>query len=182
MFTEATAAFLRELLNQPPPKGRYRELWIAKVENARGKEISQAAVARVITEYLSAKGRPAPDPRSLRNLVSRALTGAKLTKDTLTLFIEAFDITGEDTQKLWMLFTGGKRADFVDMVDWETADWTADPRTGRANSSPAFQKAVDGVESLIHARFPEKSGKDARDLAVRIVAYLAHGEHLRPRG
>lgn len=92
MFTEATAAFLRELLNQPPPKGRYRELWIAKVENARGKEISQAAVARVIAEYLSVKGRPTPDPRSLRNLVSRALTGAKLTKDTLTLFIEAFGI------------------------------------------------------------------------------------------
>lgn len=153
MSARVTAAFLQDLLNQPPPHGRYRELWVGKADKPRKSELSQAAVARVIMEYLTSKGHPISDHRAFRSLVSRALNGVHLTKETLSLFIDAFAMTEDDAQKLWMLFAGAK-PDHV------------------LNASRTVQEAVEGVDALIRARFPEKKKCDTRALAELIVAHL----------
>lgn len=160
MSAQATAAFLHELLNQPPPEGRYRELWVGKAEKPRKGELSQAAVARVITEHLASKGHPAPNPRQLRSLVSRALAGTNLTKETLALFIDAFEMAEIDAQVLWLLFRGAT----FDQLD----------------GSRTFQRAVEDVDALIRAEFPAKKRDDTRTLAERIVARLIDNNHLRP--
>lgn len=131
----------------------------------------------MVAEHLVSKGKPSADSRALRSLISRALTGTQPTKETLGLFIESFDMTEDDAQKLWVLFM----SDISKIEDRELADWTADPGTGRSNSSPAFQKAVEGVAALIKRMFPEKKDREVEALARVIVAHLAHNEHLGPR-
>lgn len=66
--------------------------------------INQAAVAQVIAEYLWNTGEyPETDtslPRRLKDKVHRALSGERLTEQTLTWFIEAFGMGPRDTREL----------------------------------------------------------------------------------
>ncbi|MEV0681186.1 hypothetical protein AB0I60_32180 [Actinosynnema sp. NPDC050436] len=100
---DVAAAFLRELLNRP---GRYRERWVKQVGKARDGEISQAAVARVIVDYVRLRSGATPDYRTLRSRVHRALAGTSLTADTLALFVGAFSIADRDVRTLWARFAG----------------------------------------------------------------------------
>ncbi len=78
---------------------------------ARAGEISQAAVARVIVEYLKIEGTLRVDDdreyRKLKDRVYRALSGRALTPDTLIWFTCAFILSQEDARQLWARFNGG---------------------------------------------------------------------------
>lgn len=64
-------------------------------------------------------------------------------------------------------------------VDWEE-DWTVDPQTGQANSSPQFLQIVEVVENLIRDEEPSLIRGDVESVARLIVAYLVHRYELRP--
>jgi hypothetical protein len=104
---EVAAELLRFLLARP---GAYRNQWMRRVGRARAGQISQAAVARVIADYLMATGGlVAPDGqghRQIKDRVYRALSGKSLTHDTLTWFTSAFAFDREDSRELWARFTG----------------------------------------------------------------------------
>ncbi|MEU5695688.1 hypothetical protein [Actinosynnema sp. NPDC020468] len=100
---DVAAAFLRELLDR---RGRYRERWVRQVTKSRDGEISQAAVARVIVDYVGLRGDAIADYRKLRSRVHRALSGTSLTAETLGLFVGAFSMSERDTRDLWAKFAG----------------------------------------------------------------------------
>jgi hypothetical protein len=102
----ATGALLRELLVSDP---HYRRLWRQRVERDRA-ELSQAAVAKVIEEYLWDSGERSENltglARQLKDRVSRALNGEALSTETLKWFIAAFRIDEQDEGRLWDVFAG----------------------------------------------------------------------------
>jgi hypothetical protein len=104
---EATRV-LRDLLAAKP---NYRKRWQQHAHRRRTEEVSQAAVAQVLALYLWDSGeRDDADTdlaRSLRHRVRRAFSGEQLTGETLTWFVEAFEMTRDDEQRLWHAFSGG---------------------------------------------------------------------------
>ena len=102
----ATGALLRDLLSFDP---RYRRLWRWRVTRDRS-ELSQAAVARVIEEYLWDSGERSENlshlARQMKDRVSRALRGESLSAETLTWFIAAFRMDGGDKDRLWEIYAG----------------------------------------------------------------------------
>jgi hypothetical protein len=106
----AAAGYLRALLVRPGP---YRRLWEQHVLRARSSEITQLAVAEVLAHYLWNHPRVAGDtdvlPRQLKDTVSRVLNGSLLSQPTLSLFIEAFGISGPDARRLRNLWQGSGR-------------------------------------------------------------------------
>lgn len=106
----AAARYLRALLVQPGP---YRRRWEQHVVRARSSEITQLAVAEVLARHLWNEPRVAGDsdvlPRQLKDTVSRALNGTMLSQPALSLFIEAFGISGPDARRLRRLWEGSGR-------------------------------------------------------------------------
>src|SRR5580692_8412168 len=89
----AASEYLRELLLKP---GQHREIWQQHVTRPRNDVINQLAVAEVIAAHLrSAPSHPGDAqvmPYQLRDLVSGALSGGELSQQTLTAFIDAFEL------------------------------------------------------------------------------------------
>jgi hypothetical protein len=83
------------------------------VVRPRPGEITQLAVAQVLAQYLWSHPRATGDadalPRQLKDTVARALSGALLSRATLTLFIDAFGISGEHADRLCRLWEGSGR-------------------------------------------------------------------------
>jgi len=106
----AAARFLHELLAQ---QGPYRRRWEREVVRSRPGEITQLAVAQVLARYLWSHPRATGDadalPRQLKDTVSRALSGAMLSRPTLALFIDAFGISDGHADRLWRLWEGSGR-------------------------------------------------------------------------
>ena len=106
----AAARYLSALLGQ---QGSYRRLWEQHVVRARSSDITQLAVAEVLAQYLWSHPRVAGDedvlPRQLKDTVGRALSGALLSRPTLSLFVEAFGISDADASRLWRLWEGSGR-------------------------------------------------------------------------
>ncbi|HXS62786.1 MAG TPA: hypothetical protein VN767_07915 [Streptosporangiaceae bacterium] len=106
----AAAGHLRELLAQP---GRYRRRWEQHVVRSRPAEINQLAVAEVLARHLWSSPRVPGDEdvmaRQLKDTVARALSGSLLSRSTLTLFIDAFGISGPHAGQLWRLWEGSGR-------------------------------------------------------------------------
>ncbi|HUK68083.1 MAG TPA: hypothetical protein VLW50_04895 [Streptosporangiaceae bacterium] len=106
----AAAGYLRELLLQP---GRYRQRWAQYAERTRPGAINQLAVADVLAHYLWSHPRSAGDadvlPRQLKDTVLRAVSGRMISKASLRLFIDAFDLAGPDAELLWRLWEGEVR-------------------------------------------------------------------------
>ncbi|MEV4506442.1 hypothetical protein [Streptomyces klenkii] len=77
------------------------------MERDRG-EPNQAAVAKVIDSYVQEIGERDErlSHRSLKDRVSRALSGVALSSETLRWFIGAFGMNDEDEANLWAAFTG----------------------------------------------------------------------------
>lgn len=100
----AVGALLRQLLSSDP---RYRVLWRKRVARART-GLSQAAVAKVLEEYLWDSGERSEDAmqlaRQIKDRVARALNGEVLSAETLRWFIEAFCIDEPDEARLWGTF------------------------------------------------------------------------------
>ncbi|GHH71945.1 hypothetical protein GCM10018781_34110 [Kitasatospora indigofera] len=102
---------LAALLTAP---GRYRTRWLRHVARATPGRINQAAVTRVLAEWLWLGGEASEGdilPRALRDRVSRALGGRALSAATLRLFVAAFDMTGADEARLWDLLDGRPEGD-----------------------------------------------------------------------
>jgi dihydroneopterin aldolase len=60
------------------------------------------------------------------------------------------------------------------------SDWTADPETGRSNSSPLYRSLCHEVEQLIRGDAFNLIGGRADMTAELIMAQLAHVHHLAP--
>ena len=107
---QAAAAYLRELLLRP---GRFRRRWEQYAERSRRGQINQLAVAEVLAHYLWEHPRSAGDadilPRQLKDTSSRALSGKLLSKATLALFIDAFDLPESERDQLSRLWEGTGR-------------------------------------------------------------------------
>lgn len=103
---EATCALLKTLLTDDPT---YRRRW--RMHSDRTSSLlNQAAVAKVIQLHLWDAGELSEDSgsiaRTLKDRVSRALTGKVLSPETLTWIIDAFDMIQSDKDRLWEIFSG----------------------------------------------------------------------------
>jgi len=88
---------------------RYRHAWERRAAVLKRDRVSHAAVARVLAEHLWQQGAQSPQPplaRELKDRVGRALNGATLTAETLSIFIDAFDIAKDEQERLWFLYSG----------------------------------------------------------------------------
>jgi hypothetical protein len=101
------ASYLRQLLLRP---GGYRRRWEQHVVRARRGDINQLAVAEVLARHLWCYPRRPGDaevlPRQLKDSVSRALSGKLLSRPLLSLFIEAFAVSGSEAERLWRMYEG----------------------------------------------------------------------------
>jgi hypothetical protein len=101
-------------------------------------EISQAAVARVIADYLKIEGtldaNDEMEYRKLKDRVYRALTGKAMTQDTLAWFTCAFALSREDARRVWSGFTGAR----PDQVDGYIGELLIPPPQAAAFSPPGF--------------------------------------------
>jgi hypothetical protein len=102
--------YLAELLKGAPYRLRWsRPGWITR---GRQSELHHAAVAHVLEEYLHA--HPREDRRNdhsigytqLASLVSNALTGKRLSSETLGVFIDAFRVSREHADRLSRIHSG----------------------------------------------------------------------------
>ena len=102
---EVAGALLRDLLASDP---RYRRLWRRRVARDHRDDVSQSAVAKVIEEHLWDSGERSEDmanlARQLKDRISRAFKGDRLSAETLTWFMEAFQMSETDENRLWAAF------------------------------------------------------------------------------
>jgi hypothetical protein len=109
-YRQAAAAYLRELLLRP---GRYRRRWEQYAERSRPGQVNQLAVAEVLARYRWSHPRAQGDndvlARQLKDTVLRALSGKMLSRATLSLFIDAFDFSGAEADRLRRLAAGSGR-------------------------------------------------------------------------
>ena len=103
----AASDYLRELLLKP---GSYREAWERSATRERHGTINQLAVADVLARHLRSSPRTSADdsitPHQLKDTVSRALTGRLLSRQALSLFIDAFGFSEHEAGRLWRLWNG----------------------------------------------------------------------------
>jgi hypothetical protein len=101
----AAADYLRQLLLKP---GRYQDAWRERVARPRDGVINQQAVAEVIAIHLAGGGRSGTEtePYRLRETVSEALSGRRLNRQTLQLFIDAFGLSEDEAGRAWRLWQG----------------------------------------------------------------------------
>lgn len=97
-----TADVLREVLTKDV---RCRRRWQRHVHRFSRQRLNQAAVAMVIALELWDRG-DIPEshhqlPRSLKDRVSRALSGKLISGDTVRLFVAAFDFNEEQEGRLY---------------------------------------------------------------------------------
>jgi uncharacterized protein YneR len=104
-----TSRLLRELLLSRP---EYRRRWQERSRRRRSDSINRAGVAQVVALYLWGSGER-PDsmtslPRHIKDRIRRALAGESITPQTLTWFVEAFDMDRHDEDSLWAAFAGDR--------------------------------------------------------------------------
>jgi hypothetical protein len=106
----AASEYLRQLLLKPGP---YRDAWQNHVARPHDGVINQLAVAEVIAGKQRGPGGHAGErqmpPYQVREVVSGALFGGKLTADTLQTFVDAFGFSDEESQRLRRLLAGSSR-------------------------------------------------------------------------
>src|SRR5262245_44080534 len=125
---ERAGRLLRELLTGV---AEYRRMWESRVRRASAQQPSFAAVARVIAEYLWNAGIVAEEDqeldRALKDRVSRALGGGRISAQTMEWFIEAFGMRRHEAG-LWAAFAG--------LTDPGTDASSGTTRGGPARSMP----------------------------------------------
>lgn len=101
-----TVRLLCTLLREDPS---VRAMWTSHAP-AGGRGIHQGAIAQVLAEYLWASGQQPRSntdlPRKLKDTVSRALSGKSLSRRSLRLFIQSFELDQETADRLWASWTG----------------------------------------------------------------------------
>jgi hypothetical protein len=157
--------YLRELLRS---EQRYRHRWM-RFRHDRERDVHQMSVAKVLAAELRKNPRRDDDADvthdQLVHIVSRALKpkGTVLARDTLELFIRAFDITDEHASILWRQWAGDEMARVV------TGQLPA-PEDAPASGAPAYE--------TIALREYHYLGPDGRPVAhrtVRDIRSLADG-------
>lgn len=110
--------------------------------------LNQAAVAQVIAQQLWDSGeRPESEislPRSLKDRIHRALHGAVISPETLTWFIEAFNMTGGDADRLRACMYGEQPRSAEPIVD--TLRYPSQlPLPQRHRTVAVFERRIIGV-------------------------------------
>jgi len=149
---ERAGRLLRELLSGT---AEYRRMWESRVRRASAQEPSFAAVARVIAEYLWNAGIVSEEDqeldRALKDRVSRALGGGRISAQTMEWFIGAFGMRRHEAG-LWAAFAG--------LTDPGLDASSGSPRGGPAMIMPQRHRTVavferyrfDGTGSLVEQR------------------------------
>lgn len=113
-----TGQLLSQLLRT---EGSYSRKWRAVGKRLRSDQVPPAAVSQVIAQYLWDIGEYSDTdidlPRKLRDRIRRALLGEQLAGETLNWFIGAFDMSDQDSQRLWANFSGDAVAREEGIVD-----------------------------------------------------------------
>jgi hypothetical protein len=100
--------YLRELLQHDP----YRNRW-AWYGAQRERDVHQVAVAKVLADFLHRRDEDEVEYGQLSRRVSRALRGEVLSRQTLVLFIRAFEISDDHAAILWRQWQGAELARVV---------------------------------------------------------------------
>jgi hypothetical protein len=93
--------YLRELLRHDP----YRRRWVMYGAQ-REREVHQIAVAKTLAAYLQQHDEGEVEYGQLTRRVSRAFRGEVLSRQTLNLFIGAFQFSDEHAATLWRQWQG----------------------------------------------------------------------------
>jgi len=169
-----TGQLLSQLLRT---EGPYFRKWRAVGKRLRSDQVPPAAVSQVIAQYLWDIGeQPDTDtdlPRKLRDRIRRALLGEQLSGETLNWFIGAFDMSDQDSQRLWANFSGdavaredgiadtvpverpyGKRQWHRTMTLFERYFFAADGSYELRRTLQVIQAIEDGVDSYLFNHEP----------------------------
>lgn len=165
----AAALYLRELLVE---QGRYRRLWEQHAVRSRAGEINQLAVAELLARHLWSHPRVAGDEdvlaRQLKDTVSRALSGALLSRPTLALFIDAFGISGAHAARLWRLWEGSGR---ISVLIGQRAVGSKAETELRSVLGPRRHQTVSMHDHV----YVGSDGRVARDRTLQVVEAIADG-------
>jgi hypothetical protein len=93
--------YLRELLRHDP----YRQRWVMYGAQ-REREVHQIAVSKALAAYLQHHDDAEMDYDQLTHRVSRAFRGEVLSRQTVNLFIRAFQFSDEHATALWRQWEG----------------------------------------------------------------------------
>ncbi len=155
--------YLHELLLEP-----YRDRWARPdyATRTRAGEVSQAAVAQVLAQHLWHHPRQAKDrdvlPVALKDLVSRALAGKVLSRQTLQLFIDALHIDTSDAEVLWCQWEGQELARVI-IGDLPRLD-------GTTTNTPTYQTV-----SLHEFHYIDADGRPLKHRTVQAIRALVDG-------
>jgi hypothetical protein len=159
---QAAAAYLRELLLRP---GRYRRKWEQYAERSRLGQVNQLAVAEVLAHYLWEHPRAQGDvdvlPRQLKDTASRALSGKLLSKATLTLFSDAFDLGAFERERLLKLWEGSAHVRVL-----------SGPRAIREDQAVALGRPQVKTLSLHDHHYLGPDGRPERHRVIHVVEAL----------
>jgi hypothetical protein len=162
---QAAAAYLRELLLRP---GRYRHKWEQYAERSRLGQVNQLAVAEVLAHYLWEHPRAQGDvdvlPRQLKDTASRALSGKLLSKATLTLFTDAFDLGRSERERLVKLWEGSAHVRVL-----------SGPRAIREDQAIVLGRPQVKTLSLHDHHYLGPDGRPERHRVIHVVEALTDG-------
>lgn len=159
------ALHLRELLLRP---GQYRRRWEQFVERSRPGELNQHAVAEVLAEYLWDHPRVERDrevqARQLKDTVNRMVTKKMLSKVTLELFIDAFNIPELEEEQLWKLWEGSDRLRVL-----------VGPRALPPHTAAALVPAGHRTVSLHEHHYLGADGLPSRHRTLQVIEAIVDG-------
>src|SRR5579859_1631127 len=162
---QAAASYIRELLVRP---GRYRRKWEQYAERSRVGQVNQLAVAEVLAHYLwehpRAKGDVDVLPRQLKDTASRALSGKLLSKATLGLFTDAFDLGVFERERLLKLWEGSAHVRVL-----------SGPRAIREDQAAVLGRPQVKTLSLHDHHYLGPDGRPERHRVIHVVEALVDG-------
>jgi hypothetical protein len=101
---ESAAAYLRQLLAEP---GRYRDRWEQRARRIQPGKIDSGAVARVLAAHSASENRAGEHGSALqlRRAVAKGISGQLLSPRLLRQLTQAFDLSEQDANRLWRLYS-----------------------------------------------------------------------------
>jgi hypothetical protein len=97
-------------------RNRYRSLWTRRIVQPTSEEPNQAAVARVIADYLVESGERADSEslhRKMKDRVARLVSHGSVSSETLDWVINAFGMEDHHAHQLRAMFRGDPESDYM---------------------------------------------------------------------